>query len=140
MPGQRMREIPQQLLDAIEKFKAWRQSRSSGSRIPPGMWQLAIKMAGQVGVHRAARALALDYYSLARRVREQQHQPANEKSLVCPTATPVSFVELSAAMPSSVTECLIELEDRSGKRIKMQLRGVDNATLTTLGCRLWRGE
>lgn len=140
MLGKKTREIPQQLVHAIEKFKSWRQSRSSGSRIPKSMWQLAAKVAGQVGIHRTARALALDYYGLARRVRDQQGKPADEIAAGRSTATPVSFVEFSAAIPSSVTECLIELEDRSGKRIKMQLRGVDWSAVTTLGCRLWEGE
>jgi hypothetical protein len=140
MPIKKAREIPQPLVHAIEKFKSWRQSRSSGSRIPKSMWQLAAKVAGQVGIHRTARALALDYYGLARRVRDQQGNPASEFAAGRSTATPVSFVEFSTAMPSSLAECLVELEDRSGKRIKIQLRGVDVATVTTLGCRLWKGE
>ncbi|MFH1269419.1 MAG: hypothetical protein ABIK89_27150 [Planctomycetota bacterium] len=56
--------MPARLMGVRRRFERWRQTRKPGTRIPKSLWAAAVKAAGQYGIHRAAKALSLDYYSL----------------------------------------------------------------------------
>jgi len=54
-----------------QRFERWRRTRNAGARIPDVLWAAAVRAAGRHGIHRTARALRLDYYSLKERVEQQ---------------------------------------------------------------------
>jgi hypothetical protein len=98
------------------KIEQWRQRRRPRARIPEELWREAAELASAYGINRTARALRLDYYSLKKRVaaaaRSGQRAP--------------EFVEiLPGGMPASRPECLIEVEDGSGVKMRIRLQGGD---------------
>jgi hypothetical protein len=73
--------------------------------------------------------LKLDYYSLKSRVAGSDGDSRS---------TAPAFIELSAPPPSSsTTECVLELEDGLGARMRVHLRGCEIPDLADL-CRSFR--
>src|SRR5688572_24349703 len=104
MGGTKRRELSPGLARAKERFATWRQTRAPKSRIPQGLWDLAVELAASEGLNRTARALKLDYYTLKQRA---------EVALKNRKANTSAFLELpQVALPSR--ECVIELGDGEG--------------------------
>ena len=61
---------PAGLEEVRGRFVQWRRNRKVRTRIPEPLWVAAVKVAGEYGVHRAAKVLRLDYYRLKTRVEE----------------------------------------------------------------------
>jgi hypothetical protein len=99
------------------KLMHWRQRHRRGARISKELWREAAELASAYGINRTARALRLDYYSL------QKHAAATARSGV---RTP-EFVELLPGglptSPPSRPECLIEVEDPGGAKLRIHLQG-----------------
>jgi hypothetical protein len=134
MVGRKHGDIPDPLLRGRERFESWRRSRKMGDRIPERLWSLAARLGGVHGVSRTACVLKLDYYSLRQRVASQDCESDS--------AAP-SFIELSpspaTAPPQapSTAECVVELEDGLGARMRVHLRGCELPDLADL-CRSFR--
>ena len=56
-----------------------------------------------------------------------------------PTPAP-TFVELPTAAFVGPTECLIELENAAGSKMRLHLKGAPTADLVTLSGRLWEAQ
>ena len=96
------------------KLTHWRQRHRRGARIPEGVWREAAKLASVHGINRIARALRLDYYSL------KKHSAATARSGI---RTP-EFVELlPGGLPVPRPECLIEVEEPGGAKLRIHLQG-----------------
>ena len=127
MGGRKRVEVPAALLRLEKRFLAWRRTRPVGQRIPDSLWEAAAKLAVDHGLNRTAKRLKLDYYSLQKQV--EQHR-ADSRS-------PVTFVELptasmASAGASSSSECLIELDDGRGARLRVHLKGSEIPDLLAL--------
>jgi hypothetical protein len=96
-------------------LERWRQRRNRPMRIPEAVWAVAVELADERGVAPISRALRLDYYSLKKRL-----QAAREKK-----ATPApTFVEVVAGEFSpGPAECVLEVEEAGGARMRIQLKG-----------------
>jgi len=128
MRGRKRREVPASLSLLGERFAVWRKTRASGQRIPESLWKSAVKLAGEHGLNRTARILNLDYYSLKKRVD-------GASSLAEST-----FVELPSSALSIVSECVIELEDAAGSRMRVQLKGQNAPDLLALSRSFWNAD
>jgi hypothetical protein len=92
-------------------------------------------MASTYGINRTAQALRVDYYSLKERVEsEASSSRASKKE---PSAT---FVELAAPALASTCECLLELEDVAGAKMRIHLKGVEAPDLAALSRSFWGTE
>jgi hypothetical protein len=114
--------------DVESQFESWRRSRRRGARIPAALWDAAVKAARDCGVSKVATALRLDYYKLKRRLEE------------APELAPVGagrFVEIPPWPSSPVSECVFELEDAEGTRLRVTLQGASPAELEPLARTLW---
>jgi len=120
-------EIPSEIKELGRQIERWRSSRVRSRRMPDSLWSMAAQLARHHGVHRVARCLRLDYYSLKERVNGSAGAGAPERR---PT-----FIELPAF--NSVPECAIELEHPRGSRMRIHLKGTalpDVAELTRAFC------
>ena len=124
MPSRRSLEVPAPLSRLGKRFAAWRESRVAGQRIPETLWESAAKMAAQYGVSRTAGFLKLDYYSLKKRLEAASTPAASAPFLELPPLPVVS-------------ECLIELEDAAGARMRVQLKGQNPPDLLALSRSFW---
>ena len=121
-------EVPASLSRLGQHFAAWRKMRGAGQRIPESLWKSAVKLATEHGLNRTARALSLDYYSLKKRVDRASSQPKS------------TLVELPSSPLSIISECVIELEDATGSRMRVQLKGQDAPDLLALSRSFWNAD
>jgi len=114
-----------------ERFATWRAGRKLGMRIPPELWAAAVTMVAAHGACRVAGELNLDYDMLKQRV-------ARAGGKVTTTEVAPRFVELFApagAMPAPSAlkpECVVELANGRGARMRVELNGQGLVGLSVL--------
>lgn len=128
MVGQR-RELPADLARVAGQFAQWRRSRVLGERIPEPLWNQAADLARRYGVSRTGSALRVGYYELQKRLARQSIRNHKE------TASAMAFVELPPA--GAAGECVIEFENASGSKMRVQLQGGQLPDLVALGRSFW---
>lgn len=118
-------ELPSELIELSRRIKVWRQDPSRGRRIPEPLWAAVVQLACQHGVHRVARCLHLDYYSIKKRMRGSAER--------CCAEAKTTFVELPAFASGGKPECDIEVEHPRGARMRIHVTGTalpDLASIT----------
>ncbi|MCZ6494205.1 MAG: hypothetical protein O6933_09020 [Planctomycetota bacterium] len=125
--------LPPRLEAVRRRFKQWRRTRKTGSRIPDPLWAAAVKLAESFGIHATAKALGLDYYTLKRRLEKK----SRSRSSMAAPANGATFVELAASPRAGVQECILELEDVEGAKMRIHLKGIEAADVTALSRSLW---
>jgi hypothetical protein len=119
-------------LDRIRKrFARWRQTHQPRTRFSERLWTEAVAVAREYGHSRTSRILGLDYYSLKKRLVDT---PVPQKRNTMNTS---SFVEL---LPPALSECLFEMEDGEGRKMRISLKGGTMADLASLSRSFWRRE
>lgn len=110
------------------RITRWRETRTHrGAPMPAALWAAAITLARQHGRYTTARALRIDYGALKKRL-----DAAGAGRVPSPT-----FVELSAARPTGLGPCVIDLEAPRGRRMRIEVSGVTVADLVTLTQVAW---
>jgi hypothetical protein len=126
------RELPAGLESVRRRLEQWRQTHKVRSRLPAPLWAAAVKAAGIHGIHRTARALRLDYYVLKKRMEQNAaNSSASEKR-----ATP-AFIELAPHASAGSCECILELEDVGGSKMRIELKGIALPDMESLCRSLW---
>jgi hypothetical protein len=121
--------IPGPIEQLQRQFDEFRSTRTHRTKLPETLWQAAVELARKHGLHPVAHPLRLDYMGLKRRL---EGVPEGRKK----TATP-AFVELIAAHPTAVAECVIEFESRVGSKMRIQWKGSSTPDWASL-LRGWR--
>ena len=133
-------------LDGVRRrFERWRGAHRSRSRIPKSLWAAAVKMAERHGIHRTARTLRINYYALKRRVEEVSaaRPSVSQKGGVAATflelAPPADhgFAMFSPRCPTGPCECIVELEDSGGAKMRVHLKGIEAPDLAALSRSFW---
>jgi hypothetical protein len=106
---------------------AWRSRHAPRQPLPQHLWNLAVRLVRRHGLHRTARALKLDYYSLKKRVQAEDPHP--------PSPGP-AFVELPAPLLAS-KQAHFELDNGAGATLRVQLSGYDAAEVEVLARCFW---
>ena len=115
--------------DIQEKFEQWRLSRiNPRERIPAPLWQSAANFAKDHSINAVAKALRLNGQDLKKQVAKYcgKHQAKTE--------APSGFIELTCEAPVSAAECIIELADQKGEKMRITLRGNQNLDIFGLIC------
>lgn len=126
-----IRTLPSPLTRAAKRFEKWRKTRTKPG-IPAPLWRLATGLGLKYGVNKTATTLRLDYYDLKRRVESASGTPAA-------AATKAAFVEVVPATPAPTSECLVELENPRGMKMRIHLKVAGVAEIAALG-QLWRQQ
>ena len=122
-------ELPRDLARVRSRFEVWRGQRQAGERIPESLWRQAVRLVRRHGVSRTAGALGVDYYSLKKRSEAAPEAPLARHA----------FVELPT--PALLgKQCLFELDNSSGARMRVQLLGYDAQEIETVACSLWNAD
>ena len=117
--------VPARLAKVQKRFESWRSRNRPRTRIPEKLWTAAVDIAQEIGEHRTAKALRLDYYTLLKRI--EASSPARKDAL---EALP-QFVELLPAKMQPC-ECTVELEDANGTKMRIVLKGAKAPDLASL--------
>jgi hypothetical protein len=128
--------LPARLERIRQRFEHWRRSRRKGARIPEGLWAAAVEAAGEYGMSRTASALGVDYYSLKKR---QGERTARSRELPSLGELP-AFLELAAPLPETTSECILELEDGGGARMRVHLKAAAAPDLAALSRSFWEAR
>jgi hypothetical protein len=99
---------------------------------------LAVKLAGTYGISRTASVLRVHYNSLKERVDKEAPSSPDESG----QESVAPFVELAVPRSSSsgCGECILELEDANGAKMRVHLKGAVAPDLAALSRSFWGGE
>jgi hypothetical protein len=121
-------------LEAIRcQFKEWRETRRNRrERIPEELWSAAVELRKQYPVNQISRALRLNFTDLKKRILEQDTHFSKREKL-----SSDNFIELNWESGFTSSECVIEMEDTSGSKMRMSFKGNSNLDLLELGKAFW---
>ncbi|MFH2058393.1 MAG: hypothetical protein ABIJ59_05800 [Pseudomonadota bacterium] len=126
------------LEEVKQQFKIWRKTKTAGrERIPASLWQAAAEVfkIGDHSLHRISKALHLNQTVLKQYVQQQFSGAIKVK----PEETP-SFIALEMDSPLLVSECVIEMEDTTGAKMRMCLRGKTDPNIFEICKSFWRHQ
>lgn len=121
----------------IQRIEQWRSrcgGHGRGSRIPEEVWCEAVEMARVEGVWATSRTLRLNYKRLRARM---EHSAALASAQTTGTAAEVgvdgpTFVELGFPVTSDARTAVIELVNRDGDRMHVEIAGGEGPDLASL--------
>jgi hypothetical protein len=121
--------VPDPILQLQRQLDQFRSIQPHRTRLHETLWQAAVELAREHGLHPVARPLGLDYMGLKRRLAGV--------SVAGKKATAPAFVELIAAHPATMAECVIEFESSVGSKMRIQWKGSSTPDWASL-FRGWR--
>ena len=110
-----------------DQFEQWRNTREKRTDIPTELWQAAISLAEHTSVYQISKALRLNYTDLKHRVEAQRG------SAVPAAVNDSAFIELGVGPVPAASECIVEMEDKQGLKMKMCFKGEIGFDLLELG-------
>ena len=121
--------IPEPIVHLQRQLDQFRSTRQRRTKLPEPLWEAAVELARQHGLYSVARPLRLDYVQLKRRLGGVMNLGKK--------ATKPTFVELVAAHPATMSECVIEFESSIGSKMRIQWKGSSTPDWASL-LRAWR--
>ena len=102
-----------------ERFKLWRETRTRGKHIPAHLWLAAVDLAKEYGLQQVANELHVD----CNRLKKHLAQAVGTLQI---SNTSTQFVEITVAPVPRLTaqsECVIQLENARGAKMRVELNG-----------------
>ena len=113
------------LAEVKEQFKNWRRTRQSPYPIPQHLLEAAKRLSGKYSIQQICDELIIDREDLRKK------PSVNKKDGKKPW--PATFIELDCEAPAPMSECVVEMEDGSGAKMRMHFRGKMDFDLLELG-------
>lgn len=101
--------------------------------MPEQLWQAAVSLCAHHSISQISRELIVDYSTLKKRVLNKK------KNSVAVVSSP-DFIELDFEPPRAISECLIEMEDSLGKKMRMHFKNETDFELLELVKAFFRKE
>jgi len=127
---------PDSLSKVTARFSAWRNAPKRTKKIPEELWQAAVELSNEYAINQISKTLRLNYTDLKKRVKM-----VNKENL--PTATPQSrmkFIELGGDPGSPAPECIVEMQDGNGAKMRIHLHGKTDLDLYELSRAFWNKQ
>jgi hypothetical protein len=121
------------LEQVCRQFENWRNTRTKRSPIPDKLWRSVESLYPEYSLSQISKALRLSYADLKTRLLDRTSVPFQA------TKTLAEFVELGINPPMQTTECLIEMEDSYGGKMKAHVKGDAGLDLLEL-CKIFWGR
>jgi hypothetical protein len=118
------------LSEVKEQFKIWRRTRKTPRPIPEDLWESAVSLTAKHSISQISKELVLDYSALKKRV------PIKKKNTVA-KMNPPAFIELNLEPPAAGSECIVEMQDILGAKMRMHIRGKTDFDLLELAKAFW---
>ncbi|MBT6499407.1 MAG: hypothetical protein HOK67_05845 [Deltaproteobacteria bacterium] len=113
-----------------QQFKKWRDNRQHRRRIPDELWEAAASLSGQYSIHYISKSLGVNHSALRDRIAS--------RSLSKNTEIQTCFFELPPPLTPPTSECLVEMENIHGDKMRMHFTGEISLDLLALGQNFWR--
>ena len=117
------------LEQAHQQFEYWRSTREKRCPIPGELWRAAESLYPEYSLYHICKTLRLNYTDLKERV--QQKQAVSTPS----TIRSAQFIELGDRLLAA--ECLVEMQDSKGAKMRMQFKGAAGLDLLELSKIFW---
>lgn len=128
---QKKHAVPSQTLSHVkEQFKIWRKTRKSPRPIPKKLWAAAVSLTAKHSISQISKELVLDYTTLKKRAAIKEKDNAASIS-------PADFIEINLEPPAAVAECIVEMQDIAGAKMRMHFRGKTDFDLLQLAEAFW---
>jgi len=116
-------------------FANWRKNKTGRPRIPNNLWQAAADLYHTQGmtIHNIARSLRLNHTALKDKIGNR-HPTA-----IDPPAKEESSMFIEVAPPPECSDCVIEMENQTGVKMRMCFRGRADPAVINLGKYLLAG-
>ena len=122
--------LPTPTLSEVQsRFTAWRKNKQS-KRIPEELWDAAVTLSPEYSVHKISRGLSLSHADLKKRIASTESRSA------CSSNLSHSFVAIDIPQIHS-SECIIEMENRTGNKMRMHFKGVVDLDLQSFAESFW---
>jgi hypothetical protein len=121
--------IPEPIAQLQRRFDEFRSMQPHRTKLPETLWQAAVELAREHGLHPVAHPLRLDYMGVKKRL---EAVPGPQKKVAAP-----AFVELIASHPATISEYVIEFESSIGSKMRIQWKGSSTPDWASL-LRAWR--
>ncbi len=125
----------QSLEEVRKQFENWRRERKKGGRIPQRLWHAAAGLSDRHTVGKIATALALDHGRLKQRIAAPNPLGGESQR---PAVTGIEFVSIGAM--STAHADVVELEDGTGRRLKVHVVGAGSGRLIEVAKALWEAR
>lgn len=133
MGRRRRKTLPADVEEARAELELWRKQHRKGARLPAELWEKAVRLARAHGISPIARTLRVNYDRLKSRAAGAKTRGTKRPR---PSSTP-TFVEVDVARAVESAECVIELENRHGERLRIRLARTSGLDLADLAKSLW---
>jgi len=131
---QHIPSTPPTLEEVQRQFINWRKNRKHRTHIPPRLWNAAVSLAGRYSTHKISTTLHLNYTQLRERI--SLAGTAEKTAAATPPMPSANFVEYSVCPPHQ-PECLIEMENRHGDKMRIFVSVESSLDLLNLGKSFW---
>jgi hypothetical protein len=113
-----------------EQFKTWRKTRKSLRPIPENLWAAAVGLTAKHSISQISKELVLDYSTLKKRAAIK-----NKDAAV--STNPPDFIEVNLEPPAAIAECIVEMQDIRGAKMRMHFRGKTDFDLLEFAKAFW---
>ena len=120
---------------ARQQLQDWRAVRKLGERIPAPLWAAAVGAAREHGLYHVAIELHLDYAGLKRRVASADATPPRGE--IAPRFVELFPPSTSTASVAGHAECVVEMDNARGAKMRVELNGQALASLAALCSAFW---
>jgi hypothetical protein len=125
--------LPTPLESVRYQFEKWRETRKSPREtIPEYLWEAAAKLHDKYPISRISKALGLNHTDLKKRIYGK-----SAKGLAKKQPSPL-FVELAGVESFATSECIVEMENDSGSKMRMHFKGKADLDLLELSKAFWK--
>jgi hypothetical protein len=116
--------------NAKQLFSNWREARIGRERIPDRLWNSAADLfhTWEMSIHKIARSLRLNHSALKAKIQTVPLVSEKPSDDIQPSPT---FIEVEPAGMAS--DCVIEMENPSGVKVRMCFRGRADPAVVSLG-------
>ncbi len=116
------------------EFDFWRTTIKNGKPIPVELWEQAVDLYPEFTISKISITISLSYTNLKRRVEQKAEDVSGDRIENIP-----AFIELGLPQSSPLlSECVVEMEDSRGAKMRMCFRGETDFDLLELGKSFWR--
>ena len=121
--------LPAPTLSEVQsRFAAWRKNKQS-KRIPEELWEAAITLSPEYSIHKISRGLSLSHADLKKRIASAETRSAYSD-------LSHDFVGIDIPQIHSA-ECIIEMEHRTGNKMRMHFKGMVDLDLQSFAESFW---
>jgi hypothetical protein len=112
-----------------KEFETWRKTRKKRSPVPKELWEAAIELTSDYTIYEISKALGINSLRLEKKILSARGDGDRD---IIKRSTP-SFIELNLGNNISTAECIVEVENKAGSKIKMYFKGKPHLDLMKFG-------